>query len=85
VVDRRTHILAQTAHERIETEALAWIAQLSGGEFKEKDLAAFREWVQRSPAHEKEIKDIAALWGEMNVLTDLNASIGWFNVSDVKI
>ena len=76
VVDRKTHILGQAAHERIETEALAWIAQISGDRFTEKDLAAFREWVQRSPAHEKEIKDIAALWGEMNVLTELNAPIG---------
>jgi len=76
VVDRKTHILAQAASERIETEALAWIAQLSGDAFTEKDLAAFREWVQRSPAHEKEIKAIAALWGEMNVVTHLNAPIG---------
>ena len=76
VVDRKTHIFGQAAHERIETEALAWIAQISGDRFTEKDLAAFREWVQRSPAHEKEIKDISALWGEMNVLTELNAHIG---------
>ena len=76
MVDRKTHILAQAASERIETEALAWIAQLSGDAFTEKDLAAFREWAQRSPAHEKEIKAIAALWGEMNVLTHLNAPIG---------
>jgi len=76
VVDRKTYILGQGPSERIETEALAWIAQLSGDSFTAEDLAAFREWVQRSPAHEKEIKDIAALWGEMNVLTHLNAPIG---------
>ena len=75
VTDKNKHSSIDPISERIETEALAWIAQLSSDEFTAKDLAAFREWVQRSPAHEKEVKSIASLWGEMNVLTDLIAPI----------
>lgn len=73
--DNKTYTLNQTASERIETEALAWVAQLSGDEFTEKDLAAFREWILRSPAHEEEIKTIVQLWGEMNSLTELQEPI----------
>lgn len=71
MTDDKKHNLNEPANERIETEALAWVAQMSSDEFTAKDLAAFREWVQRSPAHEKEIKAISGLWGEMNTLTDL--------------
>ncbi len=75
VIDKNKYNLMEPASERIETEALAWIAQMSSDEFTAKDLAAFREWVRRSPAHEKEVKAIAKLWGEMNVLTELMSPI----------
>ena len=39
-----------SASSLVEAEALAWIAQLNGDDVSEKDLAAFREWVNRSPA-----------------------------------
>ena len=56
MTDNQTYNLNQSASERIESEALAWVAQLSGDEFTEKDLAAFREWIGRSPVHEAEIR-----------------------------
>ena len=43
----------------VESEALAWIAQLNGDHVTEKDLAAFREWVNRSPVHQKEIRELS--------------------------
>ena len=55
----------------VESEALAWIAQLDGDNVSEKDLAAFREWVNRSPAHAREIRELNSFWGELNVLTDM--------------
>lgn len=59
----------------LESEALAWIAQLNGDEVSEKDLAAFREWVNRSPAHQKEIQELSELWSELNMLTVMDDSI----------
>ena len=55
----------------IEAEALAWIAQLDGDNVSEKDLVAFREWVNRSPAHAREIRELNSLWDELTVLTDM--------------
>jgi transmembrane sensor len=60
---------------QIETEACAWIAQLDGGEPSQEDLDAFREWIHRSPRHQKEIKRLSAIWGDLNVLTELAVPI----------
>lgn len=63
------------ASSLVESEALAWIAQLNGDDVSEKDLAAFREWVNRSPAHQKEIKELSELWSDLNILTTMDEPI----------
>jgi transmembrane sensor len=55
----------------ITTEACAWIAQLESGGLTSEDLAAFKEWMVRSPAHEKEIRRLAYLSSDLNVLTEM--------------
>lgn len=56
----------------ITKEACAWIAQLDGDQPPSaQDLAALREWMNRSPAHRREFKRLAELWGDLNVLTEL--------------
>ena len=55
----------------ITGEACAWIAQLETGELTRADRAAFREWIQRSPQHTNEIKRLAALSADLNVLTEM--------------
>jgi transmembrane sensor len=64
--------IAQFPNPRqIETEACAWIAQLDGGEPTPEDLAAFREWIDRSERHREEVKRLSALWSDLNILTQL--------------
>jgi transmembrane sensor len=55
----------------LTTEACAWIAQLESESMKSDDLAAFKEWVERSPAHKKEVKRLAYMSSDLNVLTDM--------------
>lgn len=56
----------------ITREACAWIAQLDGDQpLSTADLAALREWVNRSPAHRLELERLVQLWGGLNVLTEL--------------
>lgn len=64
-----------TSSSLVEAEALAWVAQLNGDDVSEKDLAAFREWINRSPAHQKEIKELSELWSDLNVLTVMDEPI----------
>jgi transmembrane sensor len=56
---------------QIEAEACGWIAQFDGRIPSPADLDAFREWINQSPQHREEIKRLAGLWSEMNVLTEL--------------
>ena len=63
------------ASSLVESEALAWIAQLNGDNVTDKDLATFREWVNRSPAHQKEIKELSELWNGLNILTTMDEPI----------
>lgn len=52
IVDRQT----------VEAIAAAWLAQLDGGELSEADLAAFREWINRSPEHRTTLMRLANIW-----------------------
>lgn len=59
----------------ITAEACAWMAQLSTGELTTADELALREWIQRSPRHAAELKKIANLSMEINVLTEMGDAI----------
>lgn len=52
-------------------EACAWLAQLETGKLSKKDLVAFREWIRRSPRHYAEIRRLAELSQEVNVLAGM--------------
>ncbi|PHR56836.1 MAG: hypothetical protein COA43_13345 [Robiginitomaculum sp.] len=66
----------QNVSDIVEAEALAWVVQLTGDEdITEKDLVAFREWINRSPAHGVEINELAEIWGDLNILTTMDEPI----------
>ena len=55
----------------VRTEASAWIAQLDKGNLTPADLRALCEWMRRSPRHTQELRLLARLSGELDVLTQL--------------
>lgn len=55
----------------ITAEACAWLAQLETGALTAADLDAFHEWIRRSPPHAAEIKRLALMSKQLNVLTDM--------------
>ncbi len=59
----------------VTSEACAWIAQLETGDLSPEDLAAFREWIGRSPRHADEIMRLAHLSSDLNVLTEMADSL----------
>lgn len=69
----------------IEKEAAAWFAQLDGGDLSVRDLAAFREWMTRSPLHQLEVKNLAKVWGQLNSLTDLMEPIAAAHATEKKL
>lgn len=55
----------------LTAEASAWIAQLETGALSTEDLAAFREWVNRSPRHYTEVRRLACLSREVNAIAHM--------------
>ena len=61
----------------ITEEAGAWLIRLDGEQpLTADEQAALKEWLQRSPLHREELDKMAALWGRMNVLTELAVPLG---------
>ena len=58
-------------NSEIMAEACGWVAQIESGSMSASDMAALREWMERSPAHAREIKSVAALSKQLSTLTDL--------------
>ena len=56
--------------ETIVTEACEWIAKLETGELSVADMAAFREWIRRSPHHAAEVNRLAALSTDLEHLSE---------------
>lgn len=56
--------------ETINQQACAWVAKLHG-EPSAADLQRFQAWMAQSPAHKTEMHQLATLWGELDVLTEL--------------
>jgi len=63
--------MTHTDPQQINQEACTWIARLHGTEPSAEELASFRAWMDRSPRHRTEIHQLAKLWGELNVMTEL--------------
>jgi transmembrane sensor len=61
----------------VAEEAAAWLIRLDADTPPApEELQALGEWLRRSPAHREEIEKLAALWGRMNVLTELAVPLG---------
>lgn len=56
IVDRQT----------VDAIAAAWLAQLDGGDLSPADMAAFREWLNRSPEHRDTLIRMAGLWSGLD-------------------
>lgn len=68
--------------KEIAVEACAWFAQLETGDMTAADVSALREWMARSPAHAREIREIARLSGELTVLTQLAGPLATVSGAD---
>lgn len=56
IVDRQT----------VDAIAAAWLAQLDGGDLSRADMAAFREWLNRSPEHRETLVRMARVWSGLD-------------------
>lgn len=69
------HTQLSDSSSDIRSQACSWIAQLETGDLTNEDLAAFKEWTSRSPVHREEIKRMAALSNEVNIIAEMAAPL----------
>src|SRR5215208_2302698 len=61
----------------VAREAAEWLIRLDADRAPTRDeLAALGEWLRRNPANREELESLAALWGRMNILTELAVPLG---------
>ena len=66
----------------VTEEAAVWLIRLDADRTpSELEILALGEWLNRSPAHREELEKLAALWGRLNVLTELAIPLGKRNAS----
>ncbi|HEX4271194.1 MAG TPA: FecR/PupR family sigma factor regulator [Rhizomicrobium sp.] len=49
----------------IEAEAAAWVARFDAGDVSDREQAAFREWLNRSPYHREIFAASEELWSRI--------------------
>ena len=63
--------------KELAEEAAQWLIRLDADTPPSaEELRALGEWLHRSPAHREELESMAALWGRMNILTELAVPLG---------
>ena len=68
----RENIVEFPDRKAIEEEAAAWLIKLDGDRAPSaEELAALREWLERSPVHRQQLDKLADFWAKLNVLTEL--------------
>lgn len=61
----------------VAREAAQWLIRLDADTPPTREeFQALGEWLHRSAAHREELENLAALWGRMNVLTELAVPLG---------
>lgn len=63
------------APKTINEQACEWIAKINSGEPSVSEREQLKGWMRQAPEHEAEIKKMARLWDELNVLTELAVSV----------
>ncbi len=62
---------------QLAREAAEWLIRLDADTPpSQEELRGLGEWLHRSPAHREELESLAALWGRMNILTELAVPLG---------
>lgn len=63
--------MANPKEKRIIEEAAAWVVKFDGVDFNTRDVAAFRRWIGRSPAHHQAFETTSRAWNRLDLLSKL--------------
>lgn len=61
-----TSVIKIVDRQTVDAIAASWLAQLDGGDLSPADMAAFCEWLNRSPEHRETLIRMARLWSGLD-------------------
>ncbi|MCK5749602.1 MAG: DUF4880 domain-containing protein, partial [Oricola sp.] len=61
-----TSVIKIVDRQTVDAIAASWLAQLDGGDLSAADMAAFREWLNRSPEHRETLLRMAQVWSRVD-------------------
>jgi len=67
------NVLPMPESDAIEQQAAEWIMRFEDGDATAADKAAYTAWYQSNERHQQAMKELSSLWGEMDILGELNA------------
>ena len=67
-----TNILNFPGSSRSQEEAGYWLARLDGGPLSEEEARAFHDWLLADREHRDAIIELANLWDDMDILSELS-------------
>ncbi len=67
-----SRILSFPDKDRIKQEAATWVAKCETRPLKPEQYDELGAWLSLSPTHKEEFENLAALWGQLDILDELN-------------
>lgn len=65
-MDKHSKIISLRTPESIDQEAADWLVKLDGGRLSKADRLALKQWLRQSPENTAALKEMAAIWGDMD-------------------
>jgi transmembrane sensor len=76
-MDNDTRIITLRTQETVDKEAADWLARLDAGNLSAWARRELRTWLAQDAAHARALKELSALWGDMDLLlNELPAGMG---------
>lgn len=67
-MSKKSQVIPLRTQEIIENEAADWLAKLDSGNLSAGDRGSLREWLAQSPEHASALKELAAIWNDLDYL-----------------
>jgi transmembrane sensor len=79
-----SNIIDISGQAALEQEAATWVTKLDGSKLPAAEFTAFRDWVSTSEAHRTAFEKIANVWGELDILSELDEALPAIEMAQKK-
>lgn len=66
------NVIKLTTKEKIREQASEWIIRLENPDISDDGVEALLKWLDQSPVHRSEFLELASIWGNLDILSELS-------------